>query len=80
MAAGGGYRLGDGCTLWLDGAWRHCCDAHDLAYAQLADKGVADWALFLCVAETGNPFMAFLMLVGVAIFGWWWYLRGKCRK
>lgn len=38
--------VGDGCTLWFDRLgdldWRQCCDAHDLAYYQQADKWEAD--------------------------------------
>lgn len=65
----------DGCTGWVDGVWRHCCDAHDLAYASGFDKFQADLALQECVAATGNPVMAFIMLVGVSLFGWIFYRK-----
>lgn len=60
---------GDGCTLWFDGVWRHCCDVHDIAYEIGADKAVADLELAVCVAKTGNAGMAFLMLLGLTLFG-----------
>lgn len=74
---------GDGCTFWLDGLagldWRHCCDAHDVAYYQLADKWTADVDLMSCVAQAGAPVMGLIMFLGVTIFGGIWYWRGKRR-
>lgn len=66
---------GDGCTLWLDGVWRQCCDVHDLAYQAGADKVPADLELALCVAQTGHGAMALIMLAGVTLFGWIFYRR-----
>lgn len=65
---------GDGCTGWFDGTWRICCDAHDLDYSLGVDKLQADWALFQCVAPH-DPISAFLMLLGVTLFGWIFYRR-----
>lgn len=80
--------VGDGCTLWLDGLgpfdWRHCCDAHDLAYYELADKLEADFELAVCVALAGGPIvgpvMGALMLAGVLVFGWIWYEKAKRQR
>lgn len=66
----------DGCSLWIDGVWRHCCDAHDLAYLNGTDKIIADLDLARCVADTGNGTMALIMLAGVTLFGWL-FLRRK---
>lgn len=68
---------GDGCTLWFDGVWRSCCDAHDLAYGAGVDKVIADIDLARCVAGTGHGGMGLLMLAGVTIFGWLFYKRRK---
>lgn len=68
---------GDGCTLWFDGVWRHCCDIHDAAYVAGGDKLAADWHLLSCVAETGNGPIAIVMFLGVTIFGWFWWLKAR---
>lgn len=70
--------VGDGCTLWIDGVWRACCDAHDLAYAKVAvplDKIIADLDLARCVAGTGHGVVALVMLAGVTVFGWFFIRR-----
>ena len=71
---------GDGCTLFLDGVWRQCCDIHDIAYVAGGDKGAIDWALFECVAATGHPVMAVVMLAGVTLFGWLWWRAARRRN
>lgn len=72
---------GDGCTLYFDGVWRHCCDMHDLAYSLgTVDKLAADWELFQCVAATGNIWHAIVMLAGVTLAGWIWWLKARWRK
>lgn len=60
----------DGIPTWLGGTgreWLHCCVAHDL--------GASDRVLQQCVDAAGYPLMAFVMFVGVSIFGpiyrWW---------
>jgi len=71
---------GDGCTLWFNGDWRACCDAHDAAYAVVSaplDKVIADLDLARCVAETGHGLMALVMLAGVTLFGWFFIRRRK---
>lgn len=77
---------GDGCTLWFNGDWKACCDAHDYAYAHavsVADKLLADETLRQCVAMAGSAdvwhwLMGFVMFVGVSIFGWF-YVKLKRR-
>lgn len=60
----------DGCTLYPDGNWLHCCIAHDMDYwigGSYAEKEKADDELGACVAETkGN---AKLMIEGVHFGG-----------
>lgn len=69
----------DGCTLWFDGDWVHCCTAHDAAYASGMDKLQADLELAVCVAQTGNGWMAVLMLLGLLLMGWPLYRRRAPR-
>lgn len=66
---------GDGCTLWIDGSWRHCCDLHDFHYDALYDKLWADIELYKCVADTGYPIIAIVMFIGVTLFGSLFYYR-----
>ena len=71
----------DHCTLWPDKFlgvyYGNCCLAHDIAYEFGLPKFPADLALGKCVASQGLPFMGFVMAVGVGIFGWFFYKRGK---
>ena len=87
----------DGCSSFPDGTletktlWLSCCTAHDSAYWQggsYAERLQADNDLRSCVAKTGQPEIAKLMLAGVRVggtpylptsFRWgygWPYLRG----
>lgn len=87
----------DGCSSFPDGTledkkrWLTCCQAHDFAYwkgGTYQDRLDADKELKFCVAETGNPKIAELMLAGVRVggtpylptkFRWgygWPYFRG----
>ncbi len=87
----------DGCSAFPDGTlefntlWLDCCTAHDKAYWQGGSKEErlqSDHELRSCVAKTGQPEIAELMLAGVRVggtpylptsFRWgygWGYLRG----
>lgn len=68
----------DGCSAFPDGTietktlWLSCCTAHDLAYWQggsYAERLQADQDLHNCVAQTGQPKIAELMLTGVRVGG-----------
>jgi hypothetical protein len=68
----------DYCTLWPEGWWAHCCQAHDLAYAAQSGKAAADSALWQCVATSGEPaswVIGAVMFVGVTVFGRRFYRR-----
>ena len=87
----------DGCSAFPDGTlehkqlWLACCTTHDYAYwmgGTYQQRLEADNALKRCVAATGEPEVAELMLAGVRVggtpylptrFRWgygWPYLRG----
>jgi len=87
----------DGCSSFPNGTfaqqelWLACCEAHDYTYwkgGTYQDRITADKALETCVAATGEPEIALLMLAGVRVggtpylptkFRWaygWPYLRG----
>lgn len=69
---------GDGCTNWFDGTWRHCCDAHDAAYAAGTVSLQSHLDLGACVAVTsGGPLMGALMAVGTAL---WWIVRHRAAR
>lgn len=74
--------MSDGCTLWPDGDYGHCCEAHDAVYHRTRSwrqRWRADWRLFLCVRDQGRPVTAAVMLLGVLVLGpiyglakeWW---------
>ena len=72
----------NGCTLWIDSlfgvSWKTCCDVHDMEYANFTPRLDADMNLFHCVASKAwwlLP-MAALMLVGVRLFGYYFYIKG----
>lgn len=71
----------DGCSAFPDGTfeqnklWRACCVAHDVAYwkgGSSAARKLADDALRVCVAKSGEPEIARLMLAGVRVGGTPW--------
>jgi hypothetical protein len=68
----------DGCSLFPEGTQKHrdlwltCCTHHDLAYwmgGTCEERRKADQDLRECVAETGEPGIAKLMLGGVRVGG-----------
>lgn len=68
----------DGCTGWFDGTWRHCCDAHDAAYAAGEVTLQTHIELGQCVAQTSGG-----LLMGVAMFlatALWWAVRHRGRR
>lgn len=70
----------DGCSLWPDRAWRHCCVAHDMRYwcgGPASERRAADAELRRCVAATGAAATARLMQCGTRLGGarwmpFWW--------
>lgn len=66
---------GDGCTLWPDGDYRQCCEAHDRDYYRGgtgAERKASDKRLRDCVRGRGHKYLAPLMYVGVRIGGVSW--------
>lgn len=68
----------DGCSVFPDGTprqqslWAECCIRHDLAYwkgGTYQERLTADQALQQCVAQSGEPEIAQLMLAGVRVGG-----------
>ena len=62
----------DGCSLFPDGTWSHCCYTHDLTYwkgGTSAQRQEADLVLRQCVEQTGHSTTASLMYHGVRLFG-----------
>lgn len=65
--------ISDGCTYWFDGTWRHCCEAHDLAYATETVTLQSHLELGLCVAQTsGGAVMGAIMALATTV---WWVAR-----
>lgn len=73
----------DACTLWFDSLgpwnWHTCCVQHDIDYAALIGKALADARLEHCVNAV-LPGMGFLMWFGVTVFGGLWYLHARMQK
>lgn len=72
----------NGCDFWPDGTWKHCCDAHDVAFfsvGELRDFVVANTEMISCVAQASNVLNALFMGVGVFVGGafvWKWKALG----
>lgn len=61
----------DGCTLAPDLDFRHCCDAHDDAYATRAvPRYLADHELRWCIARRGYRLLPWVYWLGVLVAGW----------
>ncbi len=64
----------DGCSMWPDSDWKHCCVAHDIEYwcgGSSAQRAAADKRLQQCIADTGKPAMGTAMRIGTRLGGWW---------
>lgn len=63
----------DYCTLFFEGSWSLCCQAHDKAYEMQIPKGQADMDLYNCVRDSSSTFgiglVAALMFVAVSLLG-----------
>ena len=73
----------DWCTKWPEGiyspetgkweTWGYCCREHDRDYTKKIGRLAADNKLFKCVKDSGHPYMAAIMWLGVRVFGWLHY-------
>lgn len=62
----------NGCTMWPDGNYKHCCDAHDVAWhvgRTFMDKVSSDIDLLWCVATNSDIWNAMIMFIGVSTAG-----------
>jgi hypothetical protein len=67
--------VGDGCTLWPDGDYRACCEAHDRDYFRGGsgnERKASDRRLRDCVRAKGHKYIAPVMYFGVRIGGVSW--------
>lgn len=65
----------DGCSLWPDGDYRSCCEAHDLDYyygGTKAERKASDKRLRDCVRGKGHKYISRMMYLGVRIAGGAW--------
>ncbi len=79
----------DWCTLWPEGWWGYCCEAHDKAYGAQIVRAVADRDLFQCVAHSlpawadgwggiaaaVSVVVGGIMYAGVRLFGAYFFRR-----
>lgn len=66
----------DGCSLWPDSGWQHCCIEHDIDYwcgGSAVDRCAADRRLRACVKSADHETAGSLMYAGVRVGGhpWW---------
>jgi len=62
----------DGCSMWPDSDWGHCCVEHDIEYwcgGSRTDRSAADRRLRQCLADNGNPAMGVIMQIGTRTGG-----------
>ncbi len=56
----------------------NCCDVHDKRYSSGIMKRVtADRKFRECITTTSHPVIAWIYWVGVRLFGWIFYRKGK---
>lgn len=74
---------GQACTGWFDGSWKNCCVYHDKLYMTEAGtdltRAEADDRLFECV-KNKSAVMAYIMLAGVRLFGWYYWNKYKEQR
>jgi hypothetical protein len=65
----------DKCSFFFGGSHNPCCEQHDKDYGREStiSRREADKKLRLCVIEKGHPVRAWVMWVGVRVFGWFFY-------
>lgn len=71
----------NGCSLYFDGTWKSCCDAHDIAFTiggNLADLINANWSLITCVSQL-DLMNGIIMGVGVTLGGWFVWPWAKLK-
>ena len=62
----------DGCSMYPNGTWLHCCLAHDLSYwagGTVDEKNEVDHELAQCLAKNGSTLNTKVMTGGVQIGG-----------
>ncbi|QQS33931.1 MAG: hypothetical protein IPM50_04955 [Acidobacteriota bacterium] len=62
----------DGCSLFPDGDWGECCEAHDRDYfvgGTKAERKASDRRLRQCVRAKGHKYISVMMYFGVRIGG-----------
>lgn len=62
--------MNDYCTMFLEGWWSHCCQAHDADYAAQIGKVLADERLWQCVAASADGGLIGIASAGVAVVMW----------
>lgn len=64
--------VSDECSRFPEGNWGGCCVEHDRDYwkgGTYEDRLAADRRLRECVEAKGHPVIAYLMYIGVRLFG-----------
>lgn len=75
----------DYCTMFPEGWWAVCCQAHDLAYGLQIGKDLADGQLASCIAASSptliggvaSAAVAGVVWLGVKLFGRRFYKAAK---
>ena len=70
----------DKCTFFPEGDWFSCCAKHDMDYTYSSSKWKADRELRRCVIRSGNPVTAWIIWIGVSLFGWGWWFWAKYKN
>ena len=78
-----GRPVPNGCDWFPDGFWiwnwKHCCDAHDIAYT----LGGTDWERFVAEANffgclsTVSPLLAIVMVPVTFLLGYGFYVKRR---
>lgn len=67
----------NGCSLFPEGKQTSCCNSHDMSYLFASCRRKADKELRECVIKCNKPITAWIMWIGVRLFGYPFWLLAK---
>lgn len=69
----------NGCSFFPEGEYTSCCNAHDMAYLFGKSRSIADLELRKCIIRCGKPITAWIVWIGVRLFGYPFWILAKIK-